>query len=112
MEPRKIDDRLHMNKHIGVRVCEVFEGDRYHDEVTDVRFHDIHTQYMYHVVLCERIKTLTLYRASFLSPKTMILHCCISLKISVRKHRVRRRFLTLQPASKASIWLVSENHVF
>ena len=42
MESRKIDVRLHMNKHIGVRVCEVFEGDRYHGEVTVVKFHDIH----------------------------------------------------------------------
>ena len=32
-------------------VCCVFEdGERYHGEVTKVIFHDIHAQYMYHVV--------------------------------------------------------------
>ena len=36
MVTRNIDDRLQMNKHIGVRVCDVFEGDHYHDEVTVV----------------------------------------------------------------------------
>ena len=48
--PRKLEDRLQMNKHIGLRVCDVFEGERYHGEVTDVIFHDIHAQYMYHAV--------------------------------------------------------------
>ena len=53
MVPRKLHDRLQMNKHIGVRVCEVFEGDRYHGEVTAVKFHDIHAQFMYYVVFSD-----------------------------------------------------------
>ena len=39
-----------MNKRIGERVCDVFEGERFHGEVTEVRFHEVHAQYMYRVV--------------------------------------------------------------
>ena len=39
-----------MSKHIGTRVCQLFGEVRYHGEVTEVKFHDIHAQYMYHVV--------------------------------------------------------------
>ena len=44
-------DKLQMNSNLGQRVCCVFEdGKRYHGEVTKVIFHDIHAQYMCHVV--------------------------------------------------------------
>ena len=39
-----------MNKHIGTRVCDLFDGERFHGEVTEVIFHDVHAQYMYRVV--------------------------------------------------------------
>ena len=49
--PRSVRDKLQMNSNVGQRVCCVFEdGERYHGEVTKVIFHDIHAQYMYHVV--------------------------------------------------------------
>ena len=38
-----------MNKMLRTRVCEVFEGQRYHGEVTEIRFHEVYAQYMYHV---------------------------------------------------------------
>ena len=51
MIPRSARDKLTMNKNVGQRVCAVFEdGNRYHGEVTKVIYHDIHAQYMYHVV--------------------------------------------------------------
>ena len=50
MQPRKLVERLKMNKHIGTRVCDLFDGERFHGEVTEVIFHDVHTQYMYRVV--------------------------------------------------------------
>ena len=49
-QPRNPKDRLQMHKRIGERVCDVFEGERYHGEVTQVIFHDIHAQYMYRCV--------------------------------------------------------------
>ena len=36
-------------KWIGDKVCELFEDQRYHGEVTGIRFHEVYTQYMYHV---------------------------------------------------------------
>ena len=50
MQPKNLDDKLLMNKNIGARVCDLFEGERFHGEVVKVIFHDIHAQYMYHVV--------------------------------------------------------------
>ena len=50
MIPRTLRDELSMSKHIGDRVCALFEGTRFHGEVTEVIFHDIHAQYMYRVV--------------------------------------------------------------
>lgn len=47
--PRSPEDKLRMDKMISVRVCEEFDGERYHGEVTEIRFHDVHAQYMYHV---------------------------------------------------------------
>lgn len=47
--PRSIADKLKMVKSVGERVCDVFEGERYHGEVTEIRFHEIHAQFMYHV---------------------------------------------------------------
>jgi len=49
-QPKDLSDKLMMNKRIGERVCDVFEGKRFHGEVVKVIFHDIHAQYMYHVV--------------------------------------------------------------
>ena len=49
MTPKSLEERMQMNKHVGERVCEIFEGERYHGEVVGVIFHDIHAQYMYHV---------------------------------------------------------------
>ena len=51
--PRCIRDKLTMNKNIGVVVCDVFDGDRYHGEVTEVIYHDVHAQYMYRVVFTD-----------------------------------------------------------
>jgi len=50
MQPTSIRDRMQMNKHIGTRVCQLFDDNLFHGEVVEVRFHDIHAQYMYHVV--------------------------------------------------------------
>ena len=50
MIPRTLRDEIAMNKHVGERVCAIFEGTRWHGEVTEVLFHDVHTQYMYRVV--------------------------------------------------------------
>ena len=44
--PRTLCDELTMSKHIGTRVCCVFEGERYHGEVDRVIYHDIHSQYV------------------------------------------------------------------
>ena len=30
-------------------VCDVFQGERFHGEITEIIFHEIHAQYMYHV---------------------------------------------------------------
>ena len=38
-----------MNEMIGEIVCQVFHGERYHGEVTKIIYHDVHSQYMYHV---------------------------------------------------------------
>ena len=50
MIPRSFHDKITMSKHIGDRVCVIFDGVRFHGEVTKVIFHDVHAQYMYHVV--------------------------------------------------------------
>ena len=50
MIPRSLHDKITMSKHIGDRVCVIFDGVRFHGEVTKVIFHDVHAQYMYHVV--------------------------------------------------------------
>ena len=51
MCPRSLKDQLTMNKNVGRTVCCVFEdSNRYHGEVTKVIYHDIHAQFMYHVV--------------------------------------------------------------
>ena len=50
MIPRSLHDKITMSKHIGDRVCAIFDGVRFHGEVTKVIFHDVHAQYMYHVV--------------------------------------------------------------
>ena len=51
MISRSLRDKLQMNSNVGQKVCCVFEdGKRYHGEVTKVIFHDVHAQYMYHVV--------------------------------------------------------------
>lgn len=50
MTPRFLQDKLVMNKMLGERVCDVFDGTRYHGEVTQIIFHEVHAQYMYHVV--------------------------------------------------------------
>ena len=47
--PKSPTDKLLMDKMIGQRVCEEFEGVRYHGSVTEIRFHDVYAQYMYHV---------------------------------------------------------------
>ena len=40
-----------MSKILGQQVCDVFDdGIRYHGEVTEIIFHDVHAQYMYRVV--------------------------------------------------------------
>ena len=49
MIPRTLRDELTMSKHMGDKVCCVFEGTRFHGEVTEVIFHEIHAQYMYRV---------------------------------------------------------------
>ena len=36
-----------MNKWLGTRICEVFEGERHHGTVTEVIYHDLHAQYMF-----------------------------------------------------------------
>ena len=50
MIPRSLHDKLVMSKHIDERVCAFFDGVRFHGVVTKVVFHDVHAQYMYHVV--------------------------------------------------------------
>ena len=51
--PRSLTDEMSMSKHIGTKVCSLFDGVRYHGEVTKVIYHDIHAQYMYHVVFTD-----------------------------------------------------------
>ena len=36
---------------IGERVCEEFEGEQFHGIETEIWFHDVYAQYMYHVVM-------------------------------------------------------------
>ena len=50
MISRSLHDKMTMSKHIGEKVCAIFDGVRYHGEVTKVIFHDVHAQYMYHVI--------------------------------------------------------------
>ena len=47
--PRCARDKMRMNEMIGDRVCQVFEGERFHGEITAIRYHEVHAQYMYHV---------------------------------------------------------------
>ena len=52
--PVTIRDKLTMNKNVGTVVCDVFDdGERYHGEVTEVIYHDVHAQYMYRVVFTD-----------------------------------------------------------
>ena len=51
--PTSIRDKLTMNKNVGVKVCDVFDGERHHGEVTEVIYHDVHAQYMYRVVFSD-----------------------------------------------------------
>ena len=53
MSPATIRDKMTMNKNVGVKVCDVFDGERYHGEVTEVIYHDVHAQYMYRVVFSD-----------------------------------------------------------
>ena len=53
MAPTQIRDKLTMNKNVGVKVCDIFNGERYHGEVTKVIYHDVHAQYMYRVVFSD-----------------------------------------------------------
>ena len=48
--PRSLHDKLTMSKHIGDKVCALFDGVLFHGEVTEVIYHDVHAQYMYRVV--------------------------------------------------------------
>ena len=49
--PRSELQKMRMEKQIGEVVCDIFDdGLRYHGKVTEVRFHEIHAVYMYHVV--------------------------------------------------------------
>ena len=51
--PVTIRDKLTMNKNVGTVVCDVFDGVRYHGDVTEVIYHDVHAQYMYRVVFTD-----------------------------------------------------------
>ena len=53
MIPRSLTDELQMSKHIDTSVCALFDGVRFHGEVTKVIYHDVHSQYMYHVVFTD-----------------------------------------------------------
>ena len=53
MIPRSLTDELQMSKHIDTSVCALFDGVRFHGEVTKVIYHDVHAQYMYHVVFTD-----------------------------------------------------------
>ena len=53
MTPVTIRDKLRMNKNVGTVVCDVFDGQRYHGEVTEVIYHDVHAQYMYRGVFSD-----------------------------------------------------------
>ena len=46
MTPRFLQDKLVMNKMLRERVCDVFDGTRFHGEVTQIIFHEVHAQYM------------------------------------------------------------------
>ena len=49
--PRSELHKMRMEKQIGEVVCDIFDdGKRYHGKVTEVRFHEIHAVYMYHVL--------------------------------------------------------------
>ena len=52
IQSRKLAERLKMNKPTDMCVCDLFDDERFHGEVTEVIFHDVHTQYIYRVV-CE-----------------------------------------------------------
>ena len=46
-----LPDQLRMEARVGEIVCDVFpDKKRYHGRVTEVRFHELHAVYMYHVV--------------------------------------------------------------
>lgn len=51
--PSTIRDKMTMNANVGVKVCDIFDGERFHGEVTEVLYHDIHAQYMYRVVFSD-----------------------------------------------------------
>ena len=51
--PRSLSDEISMSKHIGTKVCSLFDAVRFHGEVTKVIYHDVHAQYMYHVVFTD-----------------------------------------------------------
>ena len=46
MDPKMINDKFQMSKILGVKVCDEFNGNRFHGEVTNVLFHDLHAQYV------------------------------------------------------------------
>ena len=48
-----VRDKMSMNKNVGVKACDIFNGDRFHGEVTEVIYHDVNSQYMYEVVFSD-----------------------------------------------------------
>ena len=48
--PNQFLDKLKMEKRIDTRVCDEFDGVRWHGEVSSVEFHEVHAQFMYRVV--------------------------------------------------------------
>ena len=56
--PHSLCDRMKMEQNVGLKVCDCFEGVRFHGEVRQVKFHEIYSQYMYmyHVVFSDNDK--------------------------------------------------------
>ena len=54
--PHSLRDRMKMEQNVGLKVCDCFEGVRFHGEVRQVKFHEIYSQYMYHVVFSDNDK--------------------------------------------------------
>ena len=72
--------KLWMEKRVVEIFCQLFDDDeRYHDKVTEVRFHEIHIVCMYHVVFEDNDQPD--YWSYELEMEVIKCNCCVQEKV-------------------------------